>query len=392
MREPYLQVTWTDPVTGCHGYLVIDRLVRGVSSGGLRMRAGCTLDEVRGLAAGVSVKEALNYDPTGRYIPLGGAKGGIDWDPYDPRATDVLRRYLTAMRPYVERFWTMGEDLGLRQSTIDKVLAELGFSSSIQAVYPLLDDERAARARLRKAAQVRVGGLRLKELVGGCGVAEAALVALDRLALPVQDVRAFVQGFGAIGGSTARFLAESGVKVVGIADVKGIVANQDGLDVERLLRGRDSHGTVDRDDLAPGDHLLPGDQWLDVEAEVLVPAAVSYAVDERNVDQVRARVVVEAANMPVLPEAERRLVHRGTLVIPDVVANSASGSWWWWTLFGDVQPDSDSAFAKIRTAMRRLVTAVLDEADHAGITPRAAAARIADVAVRDIDAKFGSAA
>jgi glutamate dehydrogenase (NAD(P)+) len=119
---------------------------------------------------------------------------------------------------------------------------------------------------------------------------------------------------------------------------------------------------------------------------------VSYAVDERNVDQVRSRVVVEAANMPVLPEAERRLVQRGTLVIPDVVANSASNTWSWWTLFGDVQPDSESAFAKIRSTTRRLVTAVLDEADRAAITPRAAAARIADLAVRDIDAKFGSAA
>jgi glutamate dehydrogenase (NAD(P)+) len=392
VREPYLQVTWTDPVTGCHGYLVIDRLVRGVSSGGLRMRAGCTLDEVRGLAAGVSVREALNYDPGGRYIPLGGARGGIDWDPCDPRATDVLRRYLTAMRPYVERFWTMGEDLGLRQSTIDKVLAELGFRSAIQAVYPLLDDEQAARDRLSAAYAVRVDGLALDELVGGCGVSEAVLVGLERLSPRTGDVRAFVQGFGPTGGSTARFLSQAGIRVVGIADTHGIVANEDGLDVERLLRGRDAHGGMDRDDLTPGDHLLPAEKWLDVEAEVLVPAALSYAVDERNVDSVRARLVVEAATMPVLPAAERVLFERGALVIPDMVANSACDSWWWWTLFGDVQPDSESAFAKVRASMRRLAGAVLDEADRARITPRVAAARLADSAVRDIDARFGTAA
>ncbi len=75
--NPYLQVIWHDPVTGRPGYLVIDRLVRGVSSGGLRMRDGCTLAEVAGLAAGMTAKEALNYDPASRYIPLGGAKCGI---------------------------------------------------------------------------------------------------------------------------------------------------------------------------------------------------------------------------------------------------------------------------------------------------------------------------
>ncbi len=70
-ESPYLQVMWHDPVTGRPGFLVIDRLVRGVCSGGLRMRAGCTLDEVAGLAAGMTAKEALNYDPDDRYIPLG---------------------------------------------------------------------------------------------------------------------------------------------------------------------------------------------------------------------------------------------------------------------------------------------------------------------------------
>src|SRR4051812_21491827 len=98
------------------------------------MRDGCTLEEVTGLAAGMTAKEALNYDPASRYIPLGGAKGGISCDPRSPDAQDVLRRYLIAMRPYIERFWTMGEDLGLRQETIDSVLSTLGMESSIQAV------------------------------------------------------------------------------------------------------------------------------------------------------------------------------------------------------------------------------------------------------------------
>jgi glutamate dehydrogenase (NAD(P)+) len=379
---PYLQVTWHDPVTGRPGYLVIDRLVRGVCSGGLRMRAGCTLDEVAGLAAGMTAKEALNYDPHGRYIPFGGAKGGIDFDPRDPAAVDVLRRYLSAIRPYIERFWTMGEDLGLRQDTIDEVLAGLGMQSSIQAVYPLLDDEVKARRRLADAFAITVDGIGLDELVGGCGVAEAALAGIDHLRL--DEPTAFVQGFGSMGGATARFLASAGVSVVGIADAAGVVANPMGLDVERLLLTRDQFGTIDRTQLRPSDEQLPLSAWLDVDASVLVPAAISYAID--NHQAVRAKLIVEAANMPVTTAAEPGLTERGVLVIPDVVANSATNSWWWWTLFGDIEADADAAFAKIRANMRRLVTKVLA---RTGVTPRVAAAQLAAEATETISRRFG---
>jgi glutamate dehydrogenase (NAD(P)+) len=375
--EPYLQVVWTDPVSGRRGYLVIDTLVRGVCSGGLRMRAGCTLDEVRGLAAGMTAKEALNYDPDARYVPLGGAKGGIDCNPYDADARAVLSRYLTAMRPYVERHWTLGEDLGLRQSTIDEVCAELGLDSCVQAVFPLLADVAQARQRLEAAFAVEVDGVSLDELAGGCGVAEAVLAGLDRLGLAPQDSRVVLQGFGSMGGATARFLAAAGLRVVGIADTHGVVANPDGLDVERLLLTRDRHGAVDRSQLRPEDEQLPREAWLTLDAEVLVPAAVSYAIGEQEAAQVTAALIVEAANMPVLPAAEPVLTARGVLVVPDVVANSATNSWWWWTLFGDIEADADAAFAKIRSRMRTLVSDVLAEADSSGTTTRAAAAALA---------------
>ncbi|MCC9185752.1 Glu/Leu/Phe/Val dehydrogenase dimerization domain-containing protein [Mycolicibacterium mageritense] len=108
MADSYFEVTWTDPVTDAKGYLVIDRLVRGISSGGLRMRAGCTLAEVRGLAQGMTLKEAMHYEEGARYVPLGGAKGGIDFDPYSADAEQVLFRYLAAMKPLIEQRWTMG--------------------------------------------------------------------------------------------------------------------------------------------------------------------------------------------------------------------------------------------------------------------------------------------
>ncbi|MFF9768147.1 Glu/Leu/Phe/Val dehydrogenase dimerization domain-containing protein [Streptomyces sp. NPDC014636] len=389
MTTPLISLVWTDHVTGRQGFLVVDRLVRGVASGGLRMRPGCTLEEVAGLARGMTMKEALHYDPEGRYIPLGGAKGGIDCDPRDPRAYGLLVRYLRAMGPYIESCWTTGEDLGLSQDLVDRAAAEAGLVSSIQAVYPLLDDESAARQRLAAAFAVEVDGIGLDELAGGCGVAESVLAALDRAAVPYAGTRVAVQGLGTMGGATARFLARAGLTVVAVADLKGTIANPAGLDVEALLAARDGYGAVDRGALRPDDRELPGDAWLSTEAEVLVPAAVSYAVDSANQERVRARWIVEAANMPVVPEAEAPLAARGVTVLPDVVVNSGTNAWWWWTLFGDIGADADEAFAYIRRSMRALVGLMLDRAETDGTTPRAAAHALVTERLPVIAERFG---
>ncbi len=386
---PLLSLTWTDHLTGRQGFLVVDTLVRGVSSGGLRMREGCTLDEVTGLARGMTMKEALHYNPEGRYVPLGGAKGGVDCDPRDPAAYGVLVRYLRAMRPYVESVWTTGEDLGLTQDLVDRAAAEAGLVSSIQAVYPLLDDENAARERLADAFAVEVDGIGLDELVGGCGVAESVLAALDRARVPYAGTRVAVQGLGTMGGATARFLTRAGLTVVAVADVKGTIANPTGLDIEALLTARDAYGTVDRAVLRADDRELSGEAWLSVAAEVLVPAAVSYAVDTVNQREIGARWIVEAANMPVLPEAEELLAARGIVVLPDVVVNSGTNAWWWWTLFGDIGADAEEAFAYTRRSMRALIDQVLARAEADGTTPRAAAHAIVEDRLPVIAERFG---
>ncbi|WP_300604908.1 Glu/Leu/Phe/Val dehydrogenase dimerization domain-containing protein [Trebonia sp.] len=389
VAAPRLQLIWTDPVSGRQGYAVIDRLVRGVASGGLRMRDGCTLDEVRGLAAGMTRKEALHYDPASRYIPLGGAKGGIDCSPHDPRARAILTRFVDGVRFLIERHWTTGEDLGLRQDTLDDVVAELGLDSSIQAIYPLLDDAAGARARLAAAFAIDVDGVSLPELVGGLGVAESALTALDHAGLPYRSARAVVQGFGSMGGATARYLARAGVCVVALADAHGVIVNPAGLDVERLLLTRDPLGGIDRGQLRPGDTEAPGSAWLDIDCEVLVPAAVSYCIDTRDQARVSARFVVEAANMPTLPAAEAGLSARGVHVIPDFVANSATNAWWWWTLFGDIGADAAQAERKVRDSMRRIVTDMLTDAGQHGVSVRTAAQATVERKLAAIDERFG---
>jgi len=387
-KGSFLEVIWTDPVTATKGYLVIDRLVRGVSSGGLRMRAGCTLDEVRGLAQGMTLKEAMHYEDGARYVPLGGAKGGIDFDPYHPDAETVLVRYLAAMKPLIQQRWTMGEDFGVRQDAVDRGIAEVGLSSSVEAAYQVIDDRAGTDARMKTAFTSVVDGVKLDELVGGYGVAQAGLAAMERLGMPAESTRAVVQGFGSMGGATARYLAQAGLKIVGIVDVHGVVANPDGLDVETLLLTRDATGGMDRSQLREGDVQLPADQWLTVEAEVLVPAAMSYCIDDSNQADVQAKLIVEAANMPVLEGAEATLAARGVTVSPDFVANSATNAWWWWVFFGDIDGSPEQSFAKIGDRIRALSNQMFDYAQANGVTPRAAALAVAAQQLALIDERF----
>jgi glutamate dehydrogenase (NAD(P)+) len=379
VSAPHLRVTWTDEVTGAVGHLVVDRLRRGVASGGVRMRSGCTLGEVADLARVMSLKEMVVYRPGDRYRPFGGAKGGIDLDPRHPEARNVLKRYFLAMRPLLEHHWATGEDLGVRQATIDGLMAEIGLRSSVEAALAQVPDGAdAGLRRLADAFAVTVDEIGLGDLTGGYGVARAVATALRHLGEPVAGTRVVVQGFGSMGGATARYLARHGLRVVGITDADGLVVNPGGLDVETMLRARTVHGGIDRDRLSPGDRRLPVEAWVDVDADVLVTAAVSWAVHERNHGRVRARYVAEAANASVTPGAEAALAGRNVTVLPDFVVNSAANAWWWWTLFGDVAPTAESAFARIDASMDDLVGRMLRAAAAGGTTPRRAAVAIAE--------------
>lgn len=361
MSEPYMSVTWTDADTGARGYLVIDALIRGLAGGGLRMRRGCTLAEVGDLARAMSRKEAIAFRPGARYLPLGGAKGGIDFHPDDPRARGVLRRYLEAMLPLLQTRWAAGEDLGVRQDELDELATELGMRSTVDAALPHVEDGAAAGlARLAAAFATGDRGIGLGELVGGYGVARAALAGLRALEREPGSCTAVVQGFGSMGGATARYLADAGVRVVGIADVRGVMFDEAGLDVERLLATRDRLGRIDRSLLSGGSRLLPAEAWARLSSDVLVPAATSYVIDAAVADGIRAALVVEAANVATLADAEERLAARGIPVVPDFIANLATNAWWWWTLFGDIEPTLENAFAMIDTTISGLVQEAFD--------------------------------
>jgi len=371
-RPPYLRVTWTDPVTGRKGYMVIDRLIDGMAGGGTRMRAGLDLHEVERLARTMSIKNGAIR------LPGGGAKGGVDCDPHDPESRPMLTRFVRAMRPWLETCWGTAEDMGTTQDQLDEVFRDVGMRSSVQASLNHSADPDAALGRLAKGLSTMVGGIGMGDLVGGYGVAQAAAAAVDYRGEQITGMRAAIQGFGAMGGSTARYLAEQGVRVVAIGDVNGVVTNPDGLDVERLLASRTSLGDIDRSALGPGDLQLPPDAWLDVDSEILVPAAVADAITADNAGRVRASYVIEAANIPTAEVAQRALHDRGVIVVPDIVANGGTNAWYWWVLLGLVEPLPEPSFRKIRETMRQSVYDLMATSERDGITPRDAAQAVAE--------------
>ncbi|EKU47006.1 Glu/Leu/Phe/Val dehydrogenase dimerization domain-containing protein [Brevibacterium casei] len=387
----FLDITWQDPVTGTHGFVVIDTLVRGSASGGLRMREGCTLEEVRGLAEGMTRKEAIHLVPGRRYVPLGGAKGGIDFDPRAEGATDVLERFLVALNPIMRAYWALGEDLGVRQDDIDEILERRALGSGLAAVEKLMDDPEDSARRSLAAFDTVVDGMPQDELVGGLGVATAALTALAADGRSPEGATAVIQGFGSMGGATARFLAEAGVRVVGIADADGFVSNPEGLDVETLLATRDPFGGFSRDALRASDQVGDRDDCLAADADILIPAAVSYAITPENAGRITAKYIVEAANMPVLPEAEELLAARGVVVVPDFLANSATNAWWWWVAFGDIDGSWEQSREIITDTLGALTSEVLSTAKDEGISPRAAAQRKVDANLVELEAVTASA-
>jgi glutamate dehydrogenase (NAD(P)+) len=283
------------------------------------------------------------------------------------------------MKPLIQSLFATGEDFGVRQDVIDEVFADEGIRSSAESALALVDDGAdAAHDRLKAAFAVAVDGIGLGELVGGYGVAETALAALAFRGLKPAASTAVVQGFGSMGGATARYLSRAGVRVVGVADREGLLYNVDGLDIEALLTARDVFGVIDRSALRPDDELRPRDEWIGLEADLLVPAAMSYVITPDNVDEVKASVISEAANLATLPEAEHVLLERGVTIVPDFVANVGTNAWWWWVAFCDIEPTADASFTKISSVLRPLTTELVQRARREGISPREAATAISE--------------
>lgn len=377
-RQPRYKINWTDPVTGCEGFLVIHTLVGeqnpakgkyGIATGGTRMRRGCTMEEVEALARGMARKTAV-FD-----LPVGGAKGGIDCDPNDPEAAAIFGRFVSDMYPWLDKYWVTAEDLGLSQQLVDEVFESEGLSQSFHAAIQRSKDPEATLKRVKAGLDTATADdYLLGDVIGGYGVAQACLSVMDAWDWNREDTSVAIQGVGTMGGGTAWYLHEAGVKILTVSDAVGAISRPEGLDVAALLDARDNQGIIDRDSLPGGPEsyeLYDRDAITSTRADILIPAAISNSITTLSAREVNAKVIVEAANVPVTADAEEWLLeNKGVPVIPDFVANAGAVAWAWWLLQDQIGTDPQVAFDRLAHEMSVKTEKLLVDWDQWKIPPR----------------------
>ncbi len=288
------------------GYRVQHNLSRGPAKGGVRFHPHTDLDEVRALAMWMTWKCALIG------IPYGGAKGGVAIDPRVHSRNElerVTRRYASEIMPIIgpERD-IPAPDVGTDEQTMawmmDTYSAHKGYTVT----------------GVVTGKPVSIGGSLGRGGATSRGVMYATFSALREAGVDHRGATVAVQGFGKVGGLAAQFLHDAGCLVVAVSDWKGGVYNAKGLNpaalIQHLKRGADTVVGF------PGTDAITNDELLELDVDVLVPAALEGVISDENADRVRARFIVEGANGPTTPDADAVLEDRGIVVVPDILANS----------------------------------------------------------------------
>ncbi|MEX1169944.1 MAG: Glu/Leu/Phe/Val dehydrogenase [Chloroflexota bacterium] len=288
-----------------HGYRVQHNVARGPAKGGLRYHPNTDIDDVRALAMWMTWKCALVG------VPFGGAKGGVACDPSSMSQTELealTRRFATELEGFIGPESDIpAPDVGTTAQTmawiVDTVSMHKGYSvPGIVTGKPLA-----------------IGGSVGRADATGQGALYAIEDAARRIGLPLDGATVAVQGFGNVGEATARLLHEAGARVVAITDVYGGAANPDGLDVPFLRRHLGEHGTIAG---APGTSPITNNQLFALDVDILVLAALEGQITAANASTVRARILAEAANGPVTPDADPILLENGVFVVPDILCNA----------------------------------------------------------------------
>ena len=219
----------------------------------------------------------------------------------------------------------------------------------------------------------------------GFGVYHSTAVAAERLKLPLKGLTFAVEGFGNVGSFAAKYLTEAGAKLVAVSDSRGCIYNKDGIDFRALEKAKKETGSVTN--YKPGS-VLPGPQLFELEVDVLIPAALPDSINKGNVESIKAKVVVEGANIPMTIEMEEALHKRGVLIVPDFVAN-AGGVISSYAEYRDKSPAE--MFKLVEKKVRKNTKQTLILAKKNGIKPRDAAMLIVMERVRKAMAKRNSA-
>jgi glutamate dehydrogenase (NAD(P)+) len=287
-------------------YRVIHSTHVGPSKGGIRYAMDVNDDEVRALAAWMTFKCAVAD------LPYGGAKGGIKCDPRKMSAGELerlTRAYAKAMKN------VFGVNLDIPAPDMGTSGREMAW---IVDEFNKMTGEDVPGVITGKP--LNIGGSLGREAATGRGVMVNTMQALEKLKLDPNKTTAVVQGFGNVGSHAARLLHEQGIKVVAIGDHTASIYNEKGIDIPAALKFVAQNNRVLKGFTSGTE--IPADELLTLHCDVLVPAALQNVINETNAPKIQAKVIVEGANGPTLPEADEILNKKGVLVIPDILANS----------------------------------------------------------------------
>lgn len=287
------------------GYRVQHDQSLGPTKGGIRFHHEVNLGEVAALAMWMTWKCALLN------LPYGGAKGGVCCFPEEMSQDEMerlARRYTTEILSMIGPEKDIpAPDMYTNEHTMAWIMDT--YSNFIGYAVP----------GVVTGKPVAVGGSLGRKEATGRGVAHTVRLALEKLELSQEDSTAAVQGFGNVGSITAKFLHQQGIKVVAVSDVQGGIHNPNGLDIPRLLKFVSDRGTVVGFDDLP---TIENKELIELEVDILVPAALANVVTEANADKVKCRILAEGANGPVTPEADTILREKGVFIIPGILANA----------------------------------------------------------------------
>jgi glutamate dehydrogenase (NAD(P)+) len=286
------------------GYRIQHNGARGPYKGGVRYHESADLDEVRALAALMTWKNAL-ID-----VPFGGAKGGVQCEPGVLSSAELQRltRRFTSMISYI---------IGVHR---DIPAPDMGTNAQTMAwMMDAYGNKYGYEPAIVTGKPVELGGSPGREEATGRGVVIAGTEAAKRLGMDWSGARVVVQGFGNVGYWTAALAAESGAKVVAVSDVAGGVYNPGGLDIDAVLKHQKESVSVTN---FPGGEEVRNEELMVLDCDVLIPAAIDGVINTRNADNIKARLIVEAANGPTTPAADKMLGDRGVVIVPDILANS----------------------------------------------------------------------
>ncbi len=356
------------------GYRIQHNGARGPYKGGIRYHPDADIDEVRALASLMTWKTAV-VD-----IPYGGAKGGVQCDPtlMSSGEKQRLTRRFTSAISYVlgVNRDVPAPDVNTDAQTMawmmDAYSGRYGYTPAIVTGKP-----------------VELGGSYGRDAATGRGVVYCLEEAARDYGIELEGATVAIQGFGNVGSWAARLIGELGCRVVAVTDVKGGVHRADGLDVPALWGWAQESGSVVG---FPGADEISNAELLELDVDVLIPAALDRVINEQNADRIKARVVLEAANHPVTPAADDVLQEKGVIVVPDILANAGGVTVSYFEWAQNIQQfrwEEERVNTELKKTMSRAWQSVYERAALDGIPLRLAAFAIAVAKVERADVLRG---